>query len=63
MAGAKRTGACVAMTVVDSISSAMPLAILPIIFAVAGATTIMSAFSAKEICFISYSFVHQTLTL
>ena len=43
-------GACAANKVVESKSSAMPLAILARIFAVAGATTKASAQLAREIC-------------
>ena len=43
IAGAMSTGACVAITVVDSISSAIPQASFPIILAVAGAITNTSA--------------------
>ena len=38
-----------------NISSAIPLAIFPIIFADAGATINMSAFLARDICFTSNS--------
>ena len=55
MAGQIRTGARVAMTVVVSRSSAIPPAIFPITFAVAGATTTMWALSASEMCPISHS--------
>ena len=50
MAGAMTTGARVAMTVVVSISSAIPFAILPITLAVQGAIRKQSAFRAREIC-------------
>ncbi len=53
IAGAKITFALVAIIVVDNISSAMPFATLPIMFAVAGTTTSTSAFLAKDICWIS----------
>ena len=53
IAGATRTFALVAMMVVESISSAMPFASFPIIFAVAGAITITSASLARDICSIS----------
>ena len=48
MAGAKSTGTLVAMTMVVRKSSAMPLAILPMMLAVAGAITSRSARSASE---------------
>ena len=48
LAGATKTGALVASSVVDSMSSAMPWAILAMMFAVAGATTIISALWASE---------------
>ena len=47
IAGEIRTGAVLAMTVVVSISSAMPPAIFPITFAEAGAISITSAFFAR----------------
>ena len=50
MAGAIITGAVVAITVVVSMSSAMPDAILPMKFAVAGATRNRSASLASDIC-------------
>ena len=50
IAGAKSTGAFVAMIVVDNMSSAMPLATLPMTLAVAGAMTKISAQRAKAIC-------------
>ena len=50
IAGAKITLALVAIMVVDNMSSAIPFAIFPIIFAVAGATKKTSALFAKEIC-------------
>ena len=50
MAAAMSSGALVANAVVDSISSAMPQAILPMILAVAGAMTNRSASEAKAIC-------------
>ena len=53
IAGAITTGALVAMTVVESMSSAIPFAIFPITFAVAGAIKKISAFFAKDICSIS----------
>ena len=54
IANAKTTGAFVAIIVVDSISSAIPFATLPITLAVAGAISIKSALWAKEICWISH---------
>ena len=55
IAGANNTGAFVAQIAQLNISSHMPLATFPIIFAVAGATSTRSAFSAKEICAASHS--------
>ncbi|MNR19192.1 hypothetical protein D3C85_1359670 [compost metagenome] len=43
-------GACVASSVVDSMSSAIPADILAMILAVAGATNTRSAQSARSIC-------------
>jgi hypothetical protein len=48
MAGQMIIGAVVAITTVESISSAMPAAILPMILAVAGAITKTLAFWANE---------------
>ena len=56
IAGTNTTGQVAAIIVVDNISSAIPLATLPIILAVAGATNIISAFLAKDICCISKAF-------
>ena len=53
IAGANTTGLLHAITTVESISSAMPFATLPMMFAVAGAVIIASAFSAKLICLTS----------
>ena len=50
IAGAIITGARVAMTVVESMSSAMPHAILPMMLAVAGAIRKRSARLASAIC-------------
>ena len=50
MEGAKSTGTFMAITIVVRRSSAMPLAIFPRIFAVAGAITIRSAISARVTC-------------
>ena len=50
IAGAMTTGAVVAMTVVVSISSAMPPAIFPMMLAVAGAMTNTSAHWARAMC-------------
>ena len=55
MAGTIILGQTAAIIVVESISSAMPPAILPIISALAGATMNKSAFFAIEICLISNS--------
>src|SRR4030043_1023574 len=55
MAGATIIGAFVASTVQQSMSSAMPAAILAIIFAVAGVITTTSAASAKATCSTLYS--------
>ncbi|OPY01379.1 MAG: hypothetical protein A4E61_01641 [Syntrophorhabdus sp. PtaB.Bin184] len=48
--GTKKTGTVVAMTMVVRKSSAIPLAILPMIFAVAGDITKRSAMSERAIC-------------
>ena len=50
MAGARRIGALVARTVVDSMSSAIPQAILAMMLAVAGAMTNRSAAFASAMC-------------
>ena len=50
IAGAIITGARVAITVVEGISSAMPHAIFPIMFAVAGTIRNKSARFANAIC-------------
>ena len=50
MAGDTNTGHLQARNVVVSMSSAMPLAILPIMLAEAGAIIRMSAVLAKETC-------------
>ena len=50
MAGASRTGALVASTVVESMSSAIPAAIFAMILAVAGAITKTSARCARATC-------------
>ncbi len=50
MEGAKSTGTRVAMIMVERKSSAMPLATLPSRFAVAGATTVAWARSARATC-------------
>ena len=55
IAGARRTGASVAITTVESMSSAMPPRIFPRIFAVAGAITRRLARCAREMCPISDS--------
>ena len=55
MAGAIILLQSAAIIVVLNISSAIPLAIFPIIFADAGATINMSAFLARDICFTSNS--------
>ena len=55
MAGQTTLGAFDAIYVVESISSAMPLANLPMTFAVAGATKNKSAFFARDTCFTSNS--------
>jgi len=58
------TFALEAITVVVNISSAIPLAILPTIFAVAGAINIRSAHWAREICFITIlSLVENRLSI
>ena len=54
MDGTKITFAVVAIIVVESISSAIPLAIFPMISAVAGAITKTSANWASEICSTSH---------
>ncbi len=56
MAGAINIGAFVAITVVVSISSAIPFAIFPITLVVAGTIKNKSAFFAKEICSTSQVF-------
>src|SRR4030042_1191344 len=55
MAGTTIIGAFVASTVQQSMSSAMPAAILAIMSAVAGAITTTSAASAKATCSTLYS--------
>ena len=57
IAGAIKTGAWVAIRTVVNKSSAIPLAILPITLAVAGAMTKRSALSARLMCPISDSWV------
>ena len=57
IAGTSSTGALVAMIVVVSRSSAMPLATLPMKLAVAGATMQRSARSAREMWPISCSVI------
>ena len=59
IAGASSTGAVVAMAVVESRSSAMPQAILPIMLAVHGAISRRSAALASEICSISQVFSNE----
>ena len=54
MAGEIITGHLHAITVVVSISSAIPFAILPITFADAGAIINASALSARELCATIY---------
>ena len=54
MAGARRMGALVASTVVVSMSSAMPAAILAITLAVVGAMTKISARCARAMCSTSH---------
>ncbi len=49
--------------VVESISSAIPFATLPIIFAVAGTISIISAFWANEICCISQAFGSSNISV
>ena len=44
------TGLLHAITVVDNISSAIPFAILPMMFAEAGAINIASALSVSDTC-------------
>jgi hypothetical protein len=63
MAGHITTGAQPAMIKVDKKSSAIPLAILPIILAVAGAMTTTSAQSAKEMCPISKGVFESHISL
>ena len=53
IAGATRTGAVAASSVVETSSSAIPAAILASMFAVAGATTAASAHFASATCSIS----------
>jgi hypothetical protein len=55
MAGARSTGARVARNSVLSASSAIPRANLPIVLAVAGATSRRSAASARLMCWMSLS--------
>ena len=62
IAGAKRTGALAAIITVVRRSSAMPDATFPMIFAVAGATTIRSAFSARSMCDIFDSCVRSNIS-
>ena len=50
IAGQITTGAFVAISVVESMSSAMPKAYLPTMLAVAGHTKNKSAFFAREMC-------------
>ena len=52
-----------AITVVVSISSAMPFAILPITFAVAGAIITTSAFFAIETCSTLYSKLRSNVSM
>ena len=53
IAGERYIGHVQAITVVVSISSAIPFAILPMQLAVAGAISTISAFLAREMCFTS----------
>ncbi len=57
IAGAMNFGVSVANNVEVTMSSAIPLANLAIVFAVAGATTIASAQSPSATCCISQGFV------
>ncbi len=63
IAGAKTTGLFVAIIVVDNISSAMPFATFPIIFAVAGTITNKSAFCASDMCSISHDFGSSNISV
>ena len=63
IAGAMSTGQVMARNVVERASSAMPLAILPMLFAVAGATIIRSAQSGSEICSVEWSLVGANTSL
>ena len=54
MEGTKITLAFVAITVVESMSSAMPFATLPMMSAVAGAMTKTSAMRARAMCSTSH---------
>ena len=54
MAGAITTGALVARSVVETMSSAMPCAAFAMMFAVAGAITNTSAAFASEMCSTSH---------
>ena len=60
--GTKRTFAFVAIIVVESISSAIPLATLPIISAVAGAITKISARFANAICSTSHLYILENMS-
>ena len=62
IAGAMITGLLNAHTVVVKRLSHIPLAILDIVLAVAGAITIISASSQSEICSGLYSFISKLST-
>ena len=62
MDGTKRTFAFVAMMVVESISSAMPFATLPMMSAVAGATTKRSASLARAMCSTSHLLIFANIS-
>ena len=62
IAGASTMGALVAKSVVVSMSSAMPQASLAIRLAVAGATSITSAFCAREMCLTSQDSVRAKVS-
>ncbi len=62
MDGTKSTGALVAVMVVVSMSSAMPLATLPMMSAVAGAMMKRSARLAKAMCSTSHLLIFANIS-
>jgi len=57
------TGAFVAITVVVSISSAIPPAIFPMMFAVHGTIAKTSAAFARDMCLISHDFGSSNVSI